>query len=122
VVRLRSPLDNRTHHSRQLVNNEVFPPSLNVDLTHLFLDLKEGAKIVSLKPFVPETFKMNESNVSDYTWMESGPANSSATRLRRLSSSANTRTTEIGCRGRETRASFICKSSTVESACVSRRP
>lgn len=49
----------------QLVNNEVFPPSLNSDLTNLFLDLKEGAKIISLKPFVPESFKMNESNVSD---------------------------------------------------------
>jgi len=47
------------------VNNEVFPPSLNSDLTNLFLDLKEGAKIISLKPFVPESFKMNESNVSD---------------------------------------------------------
>lgn len=30
----------------------------------MFLDLKEGAVIVSLKPFGPETFKMNESNVS----------------------------------------------------------
>jgi hypothetical protein len=48
----------------KLVNNEVFPPSLNADLTNLFLDLKEGAQIISLKPFVPETFKMNESNVS----------------------------------------------------------
>lgn len=61
-----------THHSSpgsppipQLVNNEVFPSSLNVDLTNMFLDLKEGAVIVSLKPFGPETFKMNESNVSN---------------------------------------------------------
>jgi H3 lysine-79-specific histone-lysine N-methyltransferase len=46
------------------VNNEVFPPSLNADLTNMFLDLKEGATIVSLKPFVPEAFKMNEANVS----------------------------------------------------------
>lgn len=30
----------------------------------MFLDLKDGAKIVSLKPFVPEGFRMNESNVS----------------------------------------------------------
>ncbi|RSH85586.1 Nucleosomal histone H3-Lys79 methylase [Saitozyma podzolica] len=45
-----------------LVNNEVFPPSLNADLTNMFLDLKEGATIVSLKPFVPEGFRMNESN------------------------------------------------------------
>jgi H3 lysine-79-specific histone-lysine N-methyltransferase len=50
-----------------LVNNEVFPSSLNMDLTHLFLDLKDGAKIVSLKPFVPDGFRMNESNVSTYT-------------------------------------------------------
>jgi H3 lysine-79-specific histone-lysine N-methyltransferase len=49
-----------------LVNNEVFPSSLNMDLTHLFLDLKEGATIVSLKPFVPEGFRMNESNVSSF--------------------------------------------------------
>jgi hypothetical protein len=47
----------------QLVNNEVFPPSLNADLTNLFLDLKEGATIISLKPFVPDGFRMNESNV-----------------------------------------------------------
>jgi hypothetical protein len=47
----------------QLVNNEVFPSSLNNDLTNMFLDLKDGAKIVSLKPFVPEGFRMNESNV-----------------------------------------------------------
>lgn len=46
------------------MNNEVFPPSLNADLTNMFLDLKEGAAIVSLKPFVPEAFKMNEANVS----------------------------------------------------------
>lgn len=47
-----------------LVNNEVFPSSLNIDLTHLFLDLKEGATIVSLKPFVMDGFRMNDSNVS----------------------------------------------------------
>jgi len=45
------------------VNNEVFPPSLNADLTNMFLDLKDGATIVSLKPFVPIDFRMNESNV-----------------------------------------------------------
>jgi hypothetical protein len=32
----------------------------------MFLDLKEGAVIVSLKPFVPEGFRMNESNVSEH--------------------------------------------------------
>lgn len=46
-----------------LVNNEVFPSSLNIELTHLFLDLKDGAIIVSLKPFVHEGFRMNEANV-----------------------------------------------------------
>lgn len=47
-----------------MVNNEVFPPSLNDDLKNMFLDLKEGARIVSLKPFVNEGFRMNDSNVS----------------------------------------------------------
>lgn len=47
----------------QLVNNEVFPPALNDDLKNMFLDLKDGARIVSLKPFVNEGFRMNESNV-----------------------------------------------------------
>ena len=60
VVLLRKP------DSPQLVNNEVFSPSLNADLTNMFLDLKDGAKIVSLKPFVPESFKMNEANVSPF--------------------------------------------------------
>ncbi|KAK4686871.1 [histone H3]-lysine79 N-trimethyltransferase, partial [Tremellales sp. Uapishka_1] len=46
-----------------LVNNEVFPSSLNQDLSQLFLDLKDGARIVSLKPFVPDGFRMNDSNV-----------------------------------------------------------
>ena len=32
----------------------------------MFLDLKEGAKIVSLKPFVPEGFRMNDSNVGPH--------------------------------------------------------
>ncbi|KAK8845461.1 hypothetical protein IAR55_006174 [Kwoniella newhampshirensis] len=49
-----------------LVNNEVFPSSLNIDLTNMFLDLKEGATIVSLKPFVPEGFRMNESNCDSF--------------------------------------------------------
>ncbi|OXG13478.1 histone-lysine N-methyltransferase, H3 lysine-79 specific [Cryptococcus neoformans Ze90-1] len=49
-----------------LVNNEVFPSSLNMDLADMFLDLKEGAKIVSLKPFVPEGFRMNESNCDSF--------------------------------------------------------
>ncbi|ORY34276.1 S-adenosyl-L-methionine-dependent methyltransferase [Naematelia encephala] len=49
-----------------LVNNEVFPPSLNDHLTNMFLDLKDGAIIVSLKPFVPEGFRINESNCDKF--------------------------------------------------------
>lgn len=37
-----------------LVNNEVFRPELNNSLVNLFLDLKDGCKIVSLKSFVPQ--------------------------------------------------------------------
>lgn len=37
-----------------LVNNQAFTPTLNEDLTNLFLDLKEGARVVSLKSFKPE--------------------------------------------------------------------
>ncbi|RPB15993.1 DOT1-domain-containing protein [Morchella conica CCBAS932] len=36
-----------------LVNNYVFDSSLNQRLLDMFLDLKEGAKVLSLKPFVP---------------------------------------------------------------------
>ena len=50
----------------KLVNNEVFPSSLNHDLTHLFLELRDGATVVSLKPFQPEGFRLNDSNVSDH--------------------------------------------------------
>lgn len=32
----------------------------------MFLDLKEGATIVSLKPFVPESFRLNESNCDSF--------------------------------------------------------
>lgn len=49
-----------------LVNNEVFPSSLNIALTHSFLDLKDGAKIISLKPFVPEGFRINEMNCDSF--------------------------------------------------------
>ena len=91
-----------------------------MDLTHLFLDLKDGAKIVSLKPFVPESFKMNESNVSGVINYR-GPANDSVTRSQLLSSSVSTRITGIGSRGRETRACFTCRSLTGRSACALRR-
>ena len=47
-----------------LVNNQAFTPQLNEDLTNLFLDLKEGAKIVSLKSFVPSGHKISRKNLS----------------------------------------------------------
>jgi len=49
-----------------LVNNEVFPPSLNADLTNMFLDLRDGAMIVSLRPFVPDGFRMTENNCDSF--------------------------------------------------------
>lgn len=48
-----------------LVNNEVFTPELNVSLVNLFLDLKEGCKIVSLKSFVPHNRKISNYNNND---------------------------------------------------------
>lgn len=49
-----------------LVNNQAFTPSLNEDLTNLFLDLKDGAMIVSLKSFVPSGH--NEARNSGATY------------------------------------------------------
>ena len=46
-----------------LVNNQAFQPDLNEKLTSLFLDLKEGAKIVSLKSFAPVGQKNQSRNV-----------------------------------------------------------
>ncbi|KAL9640415.1 MAG: hypothetical protein Q9164_000297 [Protoblastenia rupestris] len=45
-----------------LVNNQAFTPALNEDLINLFLDLKEGAKVVSLKSFVPMGQKSQSKN------------------------------------------------------------
>ena len=45
-----------------LVNNQVFTPQLNDALTTLFLDLKDGCRIVSLKSFVPAGHKINVRN------------------------------------------------------------
>jgi [histone H3]-lysine79 N-trimethyltransferase len=45
-----------------LINNQAFTPELNDSLKLLFLDLKEGCQIVSLKPFVPEGHKITERN------------------------------------------------------------
>ncbi|KAI8388894.1 histone-lysine N-methyltransferase, H3 lysine-79 specific [Radiomyces spectabilis] len=43
-----------------LVNNYAFDPATNHKLAQLFLDLKEGAKIISLKSFVPKHHKINQ--------------------------------------------------------------
>lgn len=48
-----------------LVNNEVFRPELNVSLVNLFLDLKEGCKVVSLKSFVAPNRKITQYNSND---------------------------------------------------------
>jgi H3 lysine-79-specific histone-lysine N-methyltransferase len=48
-----------------LVNNEVFTPSLNNDLVNLFLDLKDGCQIVSLKSFVPHNHKITSYNLNN---------------------------------------------------------
>lgn len=47
-----------------LVNNQAFTPELNERLTSLFLDLKEGAKVVSLKSFVPAGHKISARNLN----------------------------------------------------------
>ncbi|PWN40346.1 DOT1-domain-containing protein [Ceraceosorus guamensis] len=43
-----------------LVNNYAFTARTNDSLSLLFLDLKDGAKVVSLKPFVPPDFRLTE--------------------------------------------------------------
>lgn len=48
-----------------LVNNEVFRPELNVSLVNLFLDLKEGCKVVSLKSFTAPNRKITSYNSND---------------------------------------------------------
>ena len=47
-----------------LVNNQAFTPELNEGLTSLFLDLKEGSRIVSLKSFVPAGHKITARNLN----------------------------------------------------------
>ena len=47
-----------------LVNNQAFTPDLNEALTNLFLDLKEGCLIVSLKSFVPAGHKITSRNLN----------------------------------------------------------
>ncbi len=48
-----------------LVNNQAFTPQLNQNLTDLFLDLKDGCKIVSLKSFVPHGHQITSRNLSN---------------------------------------------------------
>ncbi|KAK7064802.1 histone-lysine N-methyltransferase, H3 lysine-79 specific [Favolaschia claudopus] len=49
-----------------LVDNKVFEQSLNEQLRPKFLDLKEGAHVVSLAPFVPSlNARVTERNVDD---------------------------------------------------------
>ena len=46
-----------------LVNNQAFTPALNDKLRDMFLDLKNGCQVVSLKPFVPEGHKITTRNM-----------------------------------------------------------
>jgi H3 lysine-79-specific histone-lysine N-methyltransferase len=46
-----------------LVNNQAFTAGLNETLLSMFLDLKEGCQVVSLKPFVPIGHKISMRNV-----------------------------------------------------------
>lgn len=47
-----------------LVNNQAFTPELNNGLISLFLDLKEGCQVVSLKSFVPHGHKITTRNLN----------------------------------------------------------
>ena len=47
-----------------LVNNQVFTPELNEALTNLFLDLKDGCRVVSLKSFVPSDHRITSRNLN----------------------------------------------------------
>lgn len=40
-----------------LINNQAFTPKLNDAITSLFLDLKDGARVVSLKSFMPSGWR-----------------------------------------------------------------
>ncbi|KAJ2235194.1 Nucleosomal histone H3-Lys79 methylase [Coemansia sp. RSA 1722] len=46
-----------------LVNNYAFDSALNQNLLQMFLDLKDGARIISLRPFVTPDYKINARNV-----------------------------------------------------------
>ncbi|KAG0745814.1 hypothetical protein G6F62_001368 [Rhizopus arrhizus] len=47
-----------------LVNNYAFDAATNQALAQLFLDLKEGTKIISLKSFVPKHHKINQRTIN----------------------------------------------------------
>ncbi|ORE15891.1 histone-lysine N-methyltransferase, H3 lysine-79 specific, partial [Rhizopus microsporus] len=47
-----------------LVNNFAFSPGINQALARLFLDLREGTKIISLKSFVPKNHKINQRTIN----------------------------------------------------------
>lgn len=55
----------RKANSPKLVNNYVFDASLNQRLLDMFLDLKEGTKIISLKPFVPANHVITTRNAGN---------------------------------------------------------
>lgn len=48
-----------------LVNNQAFSPALNSNLMQRFLDLKDGCRIVSLKPFKQEGYEISDRNQHD---------------------------------------------------------
>lgn len=48
-----------------LINNQAFNPELNDKLKYKFLDLKEGAQIVSLKYFRDPQYRIKESNMEN---------------------------------------------------------
>jgi [histone H3]-lysine79 N-trimethyltransferase len=48
-----------------LINNKAFTEDTNAALLLKFLDVKEGARIVSLKSFVPDDWKIAERNMED---------------------------------------------------------
>jgi H3 lysine-79-specific histone-lysine N-methyltransferase len=50
-----------------LVNNQVFGAALNDRLVHLFLDLKDGCQIVSLRSFVPYEHKFSSRTENSLT-------------------------------------------------------
>ncbi|KAL0931213.1 histone-lysine n-methyltransferase [Colletotrichum truncatum] len=48
-----------------LVNNQAFTPQLNSALVNMFLDLKKGCKVVSLKSFVNDQGSRNMNDVAN---------------------------------------------------------